>query len=145
SNPKKAVEFIGGLADKLNEMSDNSTTGDTSEADIKAMNDRMAAMRSKMLSSMDTVLESATDPNMVDKALKASATVTANSDQMPLDNQEKGASIIEKVGTKVKEMETADMNTVTGLATSLMDVGSNVLQAASKTVSKDRENDPGAM
>ncbi len=44
-------------------------------------------MRSKMLSSMDTVLESATDPNMMDKALKASATVTANSDQMPLDNQ----------------------------------------------------------
>ncbi len=36
---------------------------------------------------MDTVLESASDPDMVDKALKASATVTANSDQMPLDNQ----------------------------------------------------------
>lgn len=44
-------------------------------------------MRSKMLSSMDTVLESASDPDMVDKALKASATVTANSDQMPLNNQ----------------------------------------------------------
>ena len=44
-------------------------------------------MRSKMLSSMDTVLDSATDPSMVDKALKASATVTANSAQMPLDNQ----------------------------------------------------------
>ncbi len=44
-------------------------------------------MRSKMLTSMDTVLESANDPNMMDKALKASATVTANSDQMPLDNQ----------------------------------------------------------
>lgn len=44
-------------------------------------------MRSKMLSSMDTVLDSASDPNMVDKALKASATVTANSDQMPLSNQ----------------------------------------------------------
>ncbi len=44
-------------------------------------------MRSKMLSSMDTVLESTTDPSMVDKALKASVTVTANSDQMPLDNQ----------------------------------------------------------
>jgi hypothetical protein len=40
-----------------------------------------------MLTSMDTVLESANDPNMMDKALKASATVTANSDQMPLDNQ----------------------------------------------------------
>lgn len=25
-----------------------------------------------------------------------------------------------------------------------MDVGSNVLQAASRTVSKDKENDPGA-
>lgn len=44
-------------------------------------------MRSKMLTSMDTVLETANDPEMVDKALKASATVTANSDQMPLDNQ----------------------------------------------------------
>ncbi len=44
-------------------------------------------MRSKMLSSMDTVLDSANDPTMVDKALKASATVTANSDQMPLNNQ----------------------------------------------------------
>ena len=44
-------------------------------------------MRSKMLSSMDTVLESSNDPDMVDKALKASATVTANSDQMPLNNQ----------------------------------------------------------
>jgi hypothetical protein len=44
-------------------------------------------MRSKMLTSMDTVLESATDPDQVDRALKASATVTANSDQMPLDNQ----------------------------------------------------------
>ncbi len=36
---------------------------------------------------MDTVLDSSNDPNMVDKALKASATVTANSDQMPLNNQ----------------------------------------------------------
>ena len=36
---------------------------------------------------MDTVLDSANDPGMVDKALKASAVVTANSDQMPLDNQ----------------------------------------------------------
>ncbi len=27
----------------------------------------------------------------------------------------------------------------------LMDVGSNVLQAASRTVLKDRENDPGAV
>jgi hypothetical protein len=40
-----------------------------------------------MLSSMDTVLDSATDPNMVNKAIKASATVTANSNQMPLNNQ----------------------------------------------------------
>lgn len=40
-----------------------------------------------MLSSMDTVLGGADDPNMVDKALKASITVTANSDQMPFDNQ----------------------------------------------------------
>jgi hypothetical protein len=81
--------------------------GNVSEDEMKAMNDRMAAvsdtkkitfigishekfsfqMRSKMLSSMDTVLESTNDPGMVDKALKASATVTANSDQMPLDNQ----------------------------------------------------------
>ena len=44
-------------------------------------------MRSKMLSSMDTVIDSSSDPNMVDKVLKASATVTANSDQMPLNNQ----------------------------------------------------------
>lgn len=44
-------------------------------------------MRSKMLTSMDTILETANDPGMVDRALKASATVTANSDQMPLDNQ----------------------------------------------------------
>lgn len=40
-----------------------------------------------MLTSMDTVFETANDPQMVDKALKASATVTANSDQMPLNNQ----------------------------------------------------------
>jgi hypothetical protein len=40
-----------------------------------------------MLSSMDTVLDSANDPTMVDKALKASATVTVNTDQMPLDSQ----------------------------------------------------------
>lgn len=44
-------------------------------------------MRSKMLTSMNTVLDSSNDPAMVDKALKASATVTANSAQMPLDNQ----------------------------------------------------------
>ncbi|CAF3946958.1 unnamed protein product [Adineta steineri] len=144
TNPKKAVELIGSLADKLNEMSDNSTGGELSEDDRNAMNERMAQMRSKMLSSMDTVLESADDPNMVDKALKASTTVTANSDQMPFNNQEKGANIIEKVGNKVKNMETVDDNTVTGLATSLMDVGGNVLQAASKSVSKDKTNDPAA-
>ncbi|CAF0835622.1 unnamed protein product [Adineta ricciae] len=145
SNPKKAVELIASLADKLNEMSDNSTTGEISDAGRDAMNERMASMRSKMLSSMDTVIESSSDPNMVDKVLKASATVTANSDQMPLNNQEKGAGIIEKVGNKVKEMETADESTVTGLATSLMDVGGNVLQAASKTVNKNKNNDPAAV
>ena len=32
--------------------------------------------------------------------------------------KEKGAGIIEKVGSKVKDMETADDETVTGLATS---------------------------
>jgi hypothetical protein len=60
-------------------------------------------------------------------------------------------------------MESADDNTVTDLATclylfvvffsfkrnclllALMNVGGNVLQAASKTVSKDKENDPGAI
>ncbi|CAF1143554.1 unnamed protein product [Rotaria sordida] len=141
-NPEKAVQLITGLADKLNEMSDNSTMNET---ETKAVNERMANMRSKMLSSMDTVLESAHDPAMVEKALKASVTVTANSDQMPLNNQEQGASIIEKIGTKVKDMESADENTVTELATSLMDVGSNVLQAASRTVAKDQENDPGAV
>jgi len=36
---------------------------------------------------MTTVLDSSNDPNMVDKAVKASATVTANSNQMPLNNQ----------------------------------------------------------
>jgi hypothetical protein len=44
-------------------------------------------MRSKMLSLVDTVLDGASDPTMVDKAIRASVTVTANSDQMPLDNQ----------------------------------------------------------
>jgi hypothetical protein len=44
-------------------------------------------MRSKMLSSVDTVLNSVNEPNMLGKAVKASATVTANSNQMPLDNQ----------------------------------------------------------
>lgn len=44
-------------------------------------------MRAKMLTSMDTVIDSASDPSIVGRALKASATVTANSDQMPLDNQ----------------------------------------------------------
>jgi len=59
-------------------------------------------------------------------------------------------------------MESEDDNTVTGLATclylllfvmferiifvlALMDVGGNVLQAASQTVSKDKTNDPGAV
>jgi len=66
------------------------------------------------------------------------------------------------VGAKVKDMASADDNTVTDLATclffssllfhqknsliiALMDVGSNVLQATSKTVSKDKRNDPGAV
>jgi hypothetical protein len=40
-----------------------------------------------MLSSMDTVFDSANDPTMVDNALKASATVTANSEQMPFNSQ----------------------------------------------------------
>lgn len=44
-------------------------------------------MRSKMLSSVDTVLDSSVNPDMIDKALKASVTVTSNSEQMPLDNQ----------------------------------------------------------
>lgn len=44
-------------------------------------------MRSKMLSSMNTVFDSTNEPTMVNKALKASITVTANSDQMPLSNQ----------------------------------------------------------
>ncbi|CAF1019415.1 unnamed protein product [Rotaria sordida] len=142
TQPTQAVELITGLADKLNEMSDNTTSKETSEDEMKAMNERMAMMRSKMLSSMNTVFDVANDPTIVNKALKASATVTANSDQMPLNNQEKGANIIEKVGTKVKDMESANDDTVTNLATALMNVGSNVLQATSKTVSKDKENDP---
>ncbi|CAF2607106.1 unnamed protein product [Rotaria sp. Silwood2] len=142
AQPAQAVELITGLADKLNQMSDNNTSQETNEDETKAMNERMATMRSKMLSSMNTVLDVSNEPSTVDKALKASATVTANSDQMPLNNQEKGADIIEKVGGKVKDMESADDDTVTNLATSLMGVGSNVLQAASKTVSKDKENDP---
>jgi hypothetical protein len=33
--------------------------------------------------------------------------------------QEKGAGLIEKIGSKVKDMDKADDNTVTGLATCL--------------------------
>lgn len=36
-------------------------------------------------------------------------------------------------------------NEVTSLILALMDVGGNVLQAASKTVTKDQSNDPGAV
>ncbi|CAF1575450.1 unnamed protein product, partial [Didymodactylos carnosus] len=143
TNPKKAVELITGLADKLNEMSENSTN--STDADTSTMNDRMATMRSKMLASMDVLLDVVSDPGIVAKAIKASTQVTANSDQMPLDNQERGAGLIEKVGNKVRDMESADEGTVTDLATSLMDTGSNVLQAASKTVQKDIEKDPDAV
>ncbi|CAF4953673.1 unnamed protein product, partial [Rotaria magnacalcarata] len=122
SNPKQAVELITGLADRLNQMSDKNTSANTSEVETKAMNDRMASMRSKMLTSMNTVFDSANDPSTVDKALKASVTVTANSDQMPLNNQEKGADIIEKVGAKVKDMNSTDDETVTNLATCLYSI-----------------------
>jgi hypothetical protein len=40
-----------------------------------------------MLSSMDMVLDLSDDPNMIDKAIRATATVTVNANQMPLDNQ----------------------------------------------------------
>jgi hypothetical protein len=40
-----------------------------------------------MLVLIDTVLDSANEPAMVDKVLKASTTVTSNKDQMSLDNQ----------------------------------------------------------
>ncbi|CAF4596872.1 unnamed protein product, partial [Rotaria magnacalcarata] len=42
-------------------------------------------------------------------------------------------------------MNSTDDETVTNLATSLLNVGGNVLQAASKTVSKDKENNPDAV
>ena len=40
-----------------------------------------------MLASMDTVLDSAADAKVMDKAVLASASVTANPDQMPFNNQ----------------------------------------------------------
>ena len=40
-----------------------------------------------MLSSMGTVMEGADDAGMVNNALKASVSVTSNSDQMPFKNQ----------------------------------------------------------
>ncbi|CAF0819785.1 unnamed protein product, partial [Didymodactylos carnosus] len=139
-NPKKAVQLITDLAEKLNEMSENSTNN--TEIDLSIMNERMTLMRLKMLSSMDVVLDVISDPISVIKAVKASTTVTANSDQMPLNNQEKGAGLIEKVGNKVRDMELVDDNTITVLATSLMDTGGNVLYATSKTVQKNIEKDP---
>ena len=44
-------------------------------------------MRSKMLTSMDTVLKADNDANTFHKAIKASTSVTAISDQMPINNQ----------------------------------------------------------
>jgi len=133
-----------------------------------------------MLSSMDTVLDSSNDPNMVDKALKASATVTANSDQMPLNNQvrsffnscsfivmmncrKKERILLKKLEQKLKIWNQQMIILLlilrhvcifllfffsfkrNCLLLALMNVGGNVLQAASKTVSKDKENDPGAI
>ena len=87
-----------------------------SDAQKQAMNGRMATVRNlssnetrlmmqktlyliqvrlKMLSSMDTVLDVVESPMMVDKAIQASATVTANADQMPISNQVKSIGIIE--------------------------------------------------
>ena len=40
-----------------------------------------------MLTSMETVLEGTTDANVIEKAVQASAAVTANPDQMPFNNQ----------------------------------------------------------
>ncbi|CAF4659905.1 unnamed protein product, partial [Rotaria sp. Silwood1] len=43
AQPTQAVELITGLADKLNQMSDNTTLTETNEDEMKAMNERMAA------------------------------------------------------------------------------------------------------
>lgn len=40
-----------------------------------------------MLTSMDSVIDGSDDPEMVDKAIRASTMVTSNLDQMPLNNQ----------------------------------------------------------
>ncbi|CAF4726641.1 unnamed protein product, partial [Rotaria magnacalcarata] len=39
--------LISGLADKLNEMSDNSTMGEMNETEAKLLNDRMSAVSLK--------------------------------------------------------------------------------------------------
>ena len=40
-----------------------------------------------MLASMDTAMDSATDPHMINRIIQASTSVSINSEQMPLDNQ----------------------------------------------------------
>ena len=97
-------------------------------------------MRSKVLGTMDKIVDGVDDIESVSVAAGATANVAANPDQMPLKNQAKGSFLLEKMGEKAKSFGSMDPNDVSKLAENVLDAGGNLFGAASKSVPVNEKN-----
>lgn len=91
-------------------------------------------LRGKVLNTVGTIVERIDDPSSILSAANATAAISSNPDQMPTSNQASGSMAMELMGEKAKSYADADSNLVIGLASTMLDAGSNMIIAASGTV-----------
>lgn len=134
-DPKGALKFVSGFADALNNIGESSeSTMTTTAANSVNLDDKMSGLRGKMLGTMDKIVDGVGDPDSIATAAGATSSVTSNSEQMPMSNQDSSSAVLEKMGEKSKGFKAMSQDTMSNLGNSVLGAGGNIFDAAVKTV-----------
>lgn len=100
-----------------------------------------------MLGTVGNIVDRVDDGDSILTAAQTVGSVSSNSDQMPIANQDTGSYAIEKMGEKVKNLGDQGPEMANELAGSILGATGNTMDAALKTVPIAQENvtDPGLL
>lgn len=100
-----------------------------------------------MLGTVGNIVDRVDDGDSILTAAQTVGSVSSNSDQMPIENQDSGSFAIEKMGDKAKNLGDQGPEMANEIASSILGATGNTFDAAIKTVPMAQENftDPGLL
>lgn len=93
-----------------------------------------------MLGTVGNIVDRVDDGDSILTAAQTVGSVSSNSDQMPIENQDTGSFAIEKMGEKAKNLTDQGPEMANEIASSILGATGNTFDAAIKTVPVSQEN-----